>query len=87
MLIPRTNGVHKGSKMTTYKTKEYEVTRKSNHQVFTHAVVFRNISGGSVSPEPNATFHISLKLAQKQWTQMVKTDWLVPLEIVEVEVA
>ena len=73
--------------MTIFKTKEYDLTRKSTHQVFTHAVVFRNISGGSVSPEPNATFHISLKLAQKQLAQMVKTDWLIPLEIVEVEVA
>jgi hypothetical protein len=73
--------------MTIFKTKEYDLTRKSESKVFTHAVIFRNISGGSVSPEPNATFHISMKLAEKEMQRMAKTDWLVPLHIVEVEVA
>jgi hypothetical protein len=73
--------------MTVFKAKDYDLTRKSKSQIFTHAVVFRNISGGSVSPEPNATFHISLKLAEKQMQLMAKFDYIVPLHIVEVEVA
>jgi hypothetical protein len=73
--------------MKIYKVKDYELTRKSENKVFTHAVIFRNISGGSVSPEPNATFHVSLKLAEKEMQRMSKIDWLVPLSIEEVEVA
>jgi len=73
--------------MKIYKVKDYELTRKSENKVFTHAVIFRNISGGSVSPEPNATFHVSRKLAEKEMQRMHKIDWLVPLLIEEVEVA
>jgi len=73
--------------MKIYKVKDYELTRKSENKVFTHAVIFRNISGGSVSPELNATFHVSLKLAEKEMQRMHKIDWLVPLSIEEVEVA
>ena len=73
--------------MTVFKVKEYELYRKSEKKIFTHAVVFRNISGGSVSPKPNATFHISLELAEKEMQRMAKIDWLVPLSIAEVEVA
>ena len=73
--------------MTVYKVKDCELYRKSEKKIFTHAVIFRNISGGSVSPEPNATFHVSRKLAEKEMQRMHKIDWLVPLEIAEVEVA
>jgi hypothetical protein len=73
--------------MTVFKVKDYELTRKSESKIFTHAVIFRNISGGSVSPEPNATFHVSLKLAEKEMQRMHKIDWLIPLAIVEVEAA
>lgn len=73
--------------MTVFKVKDCELYRKSENKVFTHAVIFRNISGGSVSPELNATFHISLKLAEKEMQRMAKIDWLVPLAIQEVEVA
>jgi hypothetical protein len=73
--------------MTVFKVKDYDLTRKSESKIFTHAVIFRNISGGSVSPEPNATFHVSLKLAEKEMQRMHKIDWLIPLTIVEVEAA
>ena len=72
--------------MTIYKAKDYDLTRKSESKVFTHAVIFRNVSG-SVDPSPGATFHVSLKLAEKEMNRMQKIDWLVPLHIVEVEVA
>ena len=85
--MPWTKGVHKGSKMTVFKVKDCELYRKSENKVFTHAVIFRNISGGSVSPELNATFHVSLKLAEKQMQAMAKLNYIVPLEIAEVEVA
>ena len=73
--------------MTVFKVKDCELYRKSEKKVFTHAVLFRNTSGGSVSPELNATFHVSLKLAEKQMQVMAKLDYIVPLEIAEVEVA
>ena len=73
--------------MTVFKVKDCDLYRKSESKIFTHAVIFRNISGGSVSPELNATFHISLKLAEKEMQRMAKIDWLVPLEIAEVEAA
>ncbi len=73
--------------MTVFKVKDCELYRKSENKVFTHAVIFRNISGGSVSPELNATFHVSLKLAEKQMQAMAKLSYIVPLEIAEVEVA
>lgn len=71
--------------MTIFKTKDYNLSRKSENKIYTHAVVFRNISGGSVNPEPAATFHVSLKLAETEMKRMSKTDWLIPLSIVEVE--
>ena len=73
--------------MTVFKVKDCELYRKSEKKVFTHAVIFRNISGGSVSPELNATFHVSLKLAKKQMQAMAKLNYIVPLEIAEVEAA
>jgi hypothetical protein len=73
--------------MTTFKVKDCELYRKSENKVFTHAVIFRNVSGGSVSPEPAATFHVSLKLAEKEMQRMAKIDWLEPVTIAEVEVA
>jgi hypothetical protein len=73
--------------MTIYKVNDCELYRKSEKKVFTHAVIFRNISGGSVSPDLNATFHVSLKLAEKEMQRMAKIDWLVPLEIAEVAAA
>jgi hypothetical protein len=76
-----------GKKMAkTFKTKGYELTRKSENKVFTHAVIFRNISNGDLNAAPNATFHVSLKLAETEMNRMIKrTDWLIPLEIVEIE--
>ena len=72
--------------MTSFKTKGYELTRKSENKVFTHAVIFRNLLP-SDDGMPGATFHVSLKLAQTEVNRMAKRDWLQFIEIVEVEVA
>jgi hypothetical protein len=69
---------------TLFKTKGYELTRKSENKTFTHAVIFRNTSA-SDDGKPGATFHVSLKLAQTEWNRMQRVSWLQPLEIVEVE--
>jgi len=68
-----------------FKTQGYGLTRKSENKIFTHAVIFRNISNGDLNATPAATFHVSLKLAQTEMKRMTtRTDWLMPLEIVEV---
>jgi hypothetical protein len=72
--------------MTTFKTKGHELTRKSDKKVFTHAVIYSNVSGHH-DTEPAATFHVSMKLAETEAKRMSKCDWLQVLEIVEVEVA
>jgi len=60
--------------------------RTSEKKIFTHAVIFRNISNGDNNATPRATFHISLKLAQIEMKRMAsRTDWLIPLGIVEVK--
>jgi hypothetical protein len=74
--------------MTTFKTKGYELSRKSDKKTFTHAVIFRNIGGSPIiDPGPGATFHVNFKLAQTEAKRISKCDWLELLEIVEVEVA
>jgi hypothetical protein len=74
--------------MTTFIAEGFgsKVMRKSEKKIFTHAVMFRNISNGDMNVAPNATFHVSLKLAQTEMKRMTsKTDWLIPLGIVEVK--
>lgn len=73
--------------MTIYKTKGYELTRKSDKKVFTHAVIFVNhgTRGGSIDLTPEATFHVSLKLAEAEMKRMSKISWLIAQEIIEVE--
>jgi len=67
-----------------FKTQGYGLTRKSENKIFTHAVIFRNTSAND-DGKPGATFHVSLKLAQTEMKRMTtRTDWLQPLEIVEV---
>lgn len=70
--------------MSTFKVKGYDLTRKSDNKVFTHAVVYRNISGQQ-NTEPAATFHVSMKLAETEAKRMAKRYWLQVQEIVEVE--
>jgi hypothetical protein len=74
--------------MTYFIAEGYgsKVGRKSEKKIFTHAVIFRNISNGDENATPNATFHISLELAQTEMKRMTsRTDWLIPLGIVEVK--
>jgi hypothetical protein len=74
--------------MTTFIAEGFgsKVMRKSEKKIFTHAVIFRNISNGDMNAAPNATFHVSLNLAQTEMKRMTsKTDWLIPLGIVEVK--
>ena len=69
--------------MTYFIAQGYSPTlgRKSENKVFTHAVIYQN----SEWPTPGATFHVSLKLAQREATRMGKRPWLKVLEIVEVK--
>jgi hypothetical protein len=74
--------------MTYFIAEGYgaKVGRTSEKKIFTHAVIFRNISNGDMNATPNATFHISLKLAQIEMRRMTsRTDWLIPLGIVEIK--
>ena len=74
--------------MTTFKTKGYEISRKSDNKIFTHAVIFKNIGGSPIMiSEPGATFHVNFKLAETEAKRIAKRDWLEFIEIVEVEVA
>lgn len=74
--------------MTYFIAEGYgaKLGRRSEKKTFTHAVIFRNISNGDLSAAPNATFHVSLKLAEAEMKRMTtRTDWLIPLGIVEVK--
>ena len=74
--------------MTTFIAEGYgaKLMRKSEKNIFTHAVIFRNISNGDINATPNATFHVSLKLAEIEMKRMTsRTDWLIPLGIVEIK--
>jgi hypothetical protein len=74
--------------MTTFKTKGYELSRKSDSKIFTHAVIFKNVSYGSILDRgPGATFHVNYKLAETEAKRIAKRDWLEFIEIVEVEEA
>jgi len=82
---PRKGLQTEGKKMKkTFKVKGHELTRKSENKIFTHAVLFRNLSPND-DGKPGATFHVSLKLAQTEMNRQAKISWLQPLEIVEVE--
>jgi hypothetical protein len=76
--------------MTSFIAEGYgaKALRKSEKKIFTHAVIFRNISNGDINATPNASFHVSLKLAEIEMKRMTsRTDWLIPLGIVQVKAA
>lgn len=74
--------------MTTFKTKGYEISRKSDNKIFTHAVIFKNIGSSPIMQSgPGATFHVNFKLAETEAKRISKRYWLEFIEIVEVEVA
>ena len=68
---------------TTYKAQGYDLQRKSENKVYTYAVVFENIEWNHPSSPIGATFHISMKNAQKDATSIAKRSHLRVIEIVE----
>jgi hypothetical protein len=73
---------------TNYQAKGYNLYRKANKNVFTHAVVFMNY-GSSDHPEGTleACFNTSYDAALKDTKLVNRLSHLKFLEVVEVEVA
>lgn len=66
--------------MATFKAIGYDLQRKSENKLFTHAVIFRNNRN-----EIGADFHTSILLAEKNVKAHSKRFWIEVIEIVLVE--
>ena len=70
-----------------FKVKGYDLTRKSENKVFTHAVIYVNTVNPKWANLEGASFHVSLKLAQDEANRMTTkcSTWIKVIDIVEVE--
>ena len=68
----------------TYLIPEYGIKRTTEN-TYTHAVVFNNLSWSGAGTGIGASFHKSLKLAEKEANRKQKYSWLEVIKIVELE--
>jgi hypothetical protein len=79
----RAGGNERAKTMKNYTamTDHGNFYRKSETKQFTHAVIFCNKTDNQL----NATFHVSMKLANAEKAKMDRRDWLEFIEIVTVK--